>query len=137
MTISDEELDELKRLLEKASESPWRAAGKSSGYIFAPDRDGTVQVGVIGSYRDLDVLRFNKERWDADRNLIVFLRNLAPRLLSHYRSARNDGIEEAATVAEDTYDPNGSLGEIIAERIRRRCRTTARAWSWLGFLGRR
>lgn len=55
---------------------PWRVAGKASGIIRRDrqgdgDKFGNVDVASVGDYRDKELLRFNKERWDADAALIA------------------------------------------------------------------
>jgi hypothetical protein len=52
---------------------PWRRAGSArnpTGRIWAPDGRGNVEVAQVGNYGDSELLRFNKDRWDADAHLI-------------------------------------------------------------------
>lgn len=53
---------------------PWRAS--KSGYLMGSDGVGPygpreVQVGTIGNFFDRELLRFNRDRWQADLELIV------------------------------------------------------------------
>lgn len=100
------------------SPSPWRRAGEHSGHIWAPDGDGVVQVAIVGAYSSLDMLPFNKERWDADANLI----SAAPEMLEALEAIVNaealSGVE--ALVAgwngppEKPYSPHpANLGASI------------------------
>lgn len=64
----------------KWTKGPWRVFGKNTGYIAAPDGvDGKsiVQVAEVGSYRDGELLPYNRERWDADAHLIAAAPDLA------------------------------------------------------------
>lgn len=55
---------------EKATKRPWRA-GKG-GYLLAPDGPSReVQVAKIGDFYDMELLPFNRARWQADLDLIV------------------------------------------------------------------
>lgn len=81
----------------KHSELPWR---HRVGRIIAPDTSGgrpsTVHVGLIGAFDDKELLRFNKERWIADCDLICIAVN------AHYDLVA--AITEAITVLESWND---------------------------------
>lgn len=52
------------------SNLPWRAA--KGGFLMAPDGPNReVQVGKIGDFSDKELLRFNRDRWQDDLELIV------------------------------------------------------------------
>lgn len=52
------------------SELPWR--GAKGGYIYAKDGPNhEVQVGKIGDFYDKEIAPFNRDRWQADVDLIV------------------------------------------------------------------
>jgi len=58
---------------------PWRVAGKASGRIHYAGSDpeiGTVEIAIVGDYRDKELLPFNRDRWDADARLIAAAPNL-------------------------------------------------------------
>lgn len=81
----------------KATAAPWRRVGKT-GYINGRDdtasrRDAEVRVADVGAYRDKGLLRFNRDRWDADLDFIAFTRNHAPALAAEYLRLRE--VEKA------------------------------------------
>jgi hypothetical protein len=63
----------------KHTNLPWRAA--RGGYIMAADENSEVVVGKIGAFHDKEMAPFNRERWQADLELIVKACNALPDLV--------------------------------------------------------
>jgi hypothetical protein len=74
--------------------TPWRVAGKASGYIMGTDGTGWVQVAVVGAYHDKEIRPFNKDRWDADAALIVKAVNAFDPLVSALEECRRELWDE-------------------------------------------
>jgi hypothetical protein len=83
--------------------TPWRVAGKASGYIMGTDGTGWVQVAVVGAYHDKEIRPFNKDRWDADAALIVRAVNAFDPLVSALEQAVTlfEGDDECQTPGKD------------------------------------
>jgi hypothetical protein len=79
----------------KSTPTPWRVAGKASGYIMGTDGTGWVQVAVVGAYHDKEIRPFNKDRWDADAALIVKAANNHHALVSVVRELLDEPSDEA------------------------------------------
>lgn len=72
----------------KHTPGPWRT--NTTGYVYCCVGDGTtaervILVANVGAYRDKELLRVNKDRWDADARLIA----AAPELLDCVKAALN------------------------------------------------
>ena len=82
------------------SELPWR--GGKMGYVYAKDGRYEVQVGKIGDFADKEIAKFNRDRWQADVDLIV-------KAVNSY-----DKMRELL----EWLDRKGGLGIDVHERIR-------------------
>jgi len=78
---------------------PWRAA--NGGFLLAPDGSREVQVAKVGDFFDKALLPFNKERWQADLELIV-------KAVNSY-AANQDRIERATKLIEEGNDALAKL----------------------------
>lgn len=101
----------------KHSELPWRTV---AGRIIAPDHSGggrpsTVQVGVIGAFDDCELVPFNKERWQADCDLIVQAVNAHDDLVAALTEARAYVAVKAAQVNDFDEPLNDVAIEALAK----------------------
>lgn len=97
----------LQALVKQATPGPWRVAGKATGYI-VHDAESVV-VGVIGDYRDTDLLPYNKDRWDGDCALIAVTPAIAAEVLELRETKASVGLaieamHQNAKAAFDEYE---------------------------------
>jgi hypothetical protein len=67
---------------------PWRAA--KGGFLMAPDGKHEVQIGKIGAFHDKEIAPFNKERWQADLDIIVKAVNSHEAMVKTLEALRDD-----------------------------------------------
>ena len=97
--------DTIERLEKEATQGEWRFLPKV-GYIFC-DKE-SVQVGVVGNFRDKELVPLNGERWRADGNLTVALRNNATALVAALRAlADMRGALEKAPIPSKYHGQRG------------------------------
>jgi hypothetical protein len=94
--------------------TPWRVAGKASGYIMGTDGTGWVQVAVVGAYHDKEIRPFNKDRWDADAALIVRAVNAFDPLVSALERAREELRLIRMKDTDAVYDPGMRIAIDVA-----------------------
>jgi hypothetical protein len=66
---------------------PWRYV-KNTGVVTSDE----CHIGYIGDFKDKELLRFNKDRWEADARLIA----AAPELLEALEDVRARGVTDGA-----------------------------------------
>lgn len=82
---------QLRAMLAKMTPGEWSVAGKTTGYISCsgdPKTVGYVHIATVGAYQDKELLRFNRDRWDADAAGIVALVNAAEPMLAEIEALR-------------------------------------------------
>ena len=106
MTAPDLTTARLEELLAAATPGPWRAPTKNTGHVWGVDNSpglnppGTVEVAQVGAYRDKELLRWNRARWDADKALIALSPSLAARVIELEAEAKAERLRLASAALE-------------------------------------
>ena len=81
-------------MTDKWTPGPWRR-GKKGGYIVAPDGRREVTVCKVGAFHDAELVKFNKERWLADADLISAATDMAKSIIAMLKSYDDEDVDAA------------------------------------------